>query len=141
MNDRQLPIVNFAQAVVLKELGFDLECNAWYYSFEDTSKLENGELVESHLKNHNDCEKDCYGGVKVSAPTVALALKWLRDVKGITHSIGFTWNGIKGKNDWCFVFRGKMDENGYDTYESAESALLDAVIASMDVEFEKGGAK
>jgi hypothetical protein len=66
MENNSLPLVSKEQALKLKELGFDWPCNAFYDNLTT-------QMATSSLVNWND-----FSGI--SAPTVALALKWMRDV-------------------------------------------------------------
>jgi len=126
MREQQLQIVNYEQAKKLKELGFD-----WIVQ---TTYNKNTDVLNFEWNNYNDSNN--YSGtcwtMLTSAPTVALALKWFRDVKGKIGIVEYR----KEKDDWT--------EGGYHyhfslidmpqeiimckTYESAESALLDALI-------------
>ena len=67
MQEKALQLVSLAQAKKLKELGFD-----WgtYYYYNIKNKLRMGPT-----NYYNDDEKP--------APTISLALKWFRDVKGV----------------------------------------------------------
>jgi len=101
MQAKQLQIVNFEQAEKLKskEIGFDWETP--YFN-------KKGELSGLYL------------------PTVALALKWFRDVKGMHGYIKY-WSGF----GWAYYgssYVDKVKPTLYLTYDEAESALLDALI-------------
>jgi hypothetical protein len=124
MNDKQQPLVVFGQAKRLKALGFDLGTISHYH--------ETGQLFEyyfnSAIQNHNAHED------RFTAPTVALALKWVRDVKGVfgtvmlnSHSIYFHWKLFVNKTN-----KYKLSTDEYATYEAAESALLDAVLDELE---------
>lgn len=67
----QLQLCDFEQAKLLKESGFDWEVISFYDKYGKAIAMPN-----SPTKNNNNDEY-------YSAPTVALALKWLRDVKGL----------------------------------------------------------
>jgi len=127
MQEKQLALVTYEQAKKLKELGFDWECTAFY------DLNENNEL--DYFANQVDWNNEVD---TLSAPTVALALKWFRDVKGILCDVGFCGltfhtyvysyinkNGLIGSTDKGY---------SYDTYEEAESALLDALIERCEKE-------
>lgn len=73
MNNKQLQIVTFEQAKKLEEIGFDWECNG---RFVDNSNLPHYPI--NTLNWNHGAHENCY-----SAPTTALALKWLRDEKKI----------------------------------------------------------
>lgn len=122
--ENQLQIVSFNQAERLEKLGFNWETNQFYN--------KKGELKDSVWLNHNHFMfRDNY-----SAPTVALALKWFRDVKGIT---GFCDNNYHG---WFFEYYSigcdyiKYDSRDlflyFDTYEYAELALLDELLNLLE---------
>jgi len=132
MQEKQLQLVTYEQAKKLKELGFDWECTAFY------DLNENNEL--DYFANQVDWnnEVDTF-----SAPTVALALKWFRDVKGINNNIGM--------NDFCdsMIYYGcyviqkgnigiykntGLKSDLESTYEAAESALLDALLEHCEKE-------
>jgi len=121
MREKQLQLVNDEQAKKLKELGFDWEVETVYW---DTPKV----LTAAEPANYNDKpELNVF-----SAPTVALALKWFRDVKGVFTSI-YNNNMVYCDLEFDYVGVILFDEKRiftkhYDTYEEAESALLDALI-------------
>jgi len=107
MNNKELQLVNHDQAILLKKVGFDWECCMRY---------EDDRLLKSFFSNHNILDD------VASAPTVALALKWIRN-KGITIALdGKYWC----KYQKCFNHFEEMLR--FDTYESAESALLDELL-------------
>lgn len=70
--------VNFEQSQILNELGFDWECSNGYYI--------HAWMDEPRFASYDDCEKEAesYDGTDFyPAPTLAVAQKWLREVKGI----------------------------------------------------------
>ena len=119
--EQQLQLVSYQQAKRLKTLGFDWEYDMCY----NTSGLEKeiGKLQHSEFygyQNYNALS------TKISAPTVALALKWARDVKGIHFDIKRKWSKIH--DNYVFVIIKEMYDHVSDTYEQAESALLDEIL-------------
>ena len=105
----QLQNVTFPQAIRLKENGFDWMTDEAY----DTK----GKFCAMWVLY--DIIDVCY-----RAPTVALALKWYRDVMGIAG--GIIRLSLGGFGFACDIESRSLMEK-YDTYEDAESALLDAV--------------
>ena len=122
MNELQL--VTFEQAERLKKLGFNWGVN-YHYNLGVEYPFSNkvGE-------NYNDNDGDLY----YSAPTVALALKWVRDVKGIFSCVDFAIADFrKGYYHNYFSFENKnymcnKKQSLFGSYEDAESALLDELL-------------
>jgi len=122
MKNNQLQLVTFEQAQRLKAAGFDWR--APYGYGRGKFGLELGRIYDSQP-------------FAVPAPTVALALKWMRDLKvksacveiGASPSYdgGVDYNyeiRIYGEDDYE-VFHSNVS---FGTYESAESALLDELL-------------
>jgi hypothetical protein len=78
--------------------------------------------------------------VTKAAPTVALALKWLRDEKGMNaHIIDFDIQD--GDLPALYGFRMKgyyPSPHVFNTYEDAELALLDGLLTFLEKEKEHG---
>jgi hypothetical protein len=114
----ELKIVNYEQAKRLKMVGFNYRCNV-YYNGEDSLRYFD------YFKdfNHPNC---MVGRNPSSAPTVALALKWFREEKCLFGNVGFdkTVNGITH----YFCTRQGIEPARFETYEAAESALLDCLL-------------
>lgn len=113
--------VTYEQAVKLKELGFDWKCKN-YYSYEDKA------LKEIACINHN---REKFLRI-CSAPTIAQAAKWLRDVKGIKVYALYEYFAEK----WYYhcglnVNRTKCSDASYATYESALSAGIDTALKML----------
>jgi hypothetical protein len=127
MNTKQLRLVSYSQAVALRKLGFDWETQSRYL----VRALKNGKekitLSSPNLVDWNT-RSDLYGFDFTSAPTVALALKWIRDEKGfylgvLPHSSESSYYGVSGSSDTT---------ERYDTYEAAENALLDELLTVLE---------
>ena len=69
--------VNFEIAKLLKEKGFDEKCGPYY---DLRGVLINGVIIEA--KHNVDMDK-------FSAPTLQMAMKWLREVHNIHIEIGY----------------------------------------------------
>lgn len=122
MDNNQLQLVTFEQAKKLKEAGFDWPTIELYESTDQS--LSSTVCPE----NHNDGNPSF-----LSAPTVSLALKWMRDVKGLLGAVSHTddfgyWYGIKDMNNGGVITFNRC----YETYEDAESALLDELLKLIE---------
>ena len=118
--------VSFEQAKTLKELGFDWECFSCYikvYKGDDGWRLR----IYDRYQSYND-ERDerC-----ISAPTLAQAQKWLREVKGkiIIPYVMHIENIMKYD---FYIADEPIDpfdySDGFDTYELALSAGIDKAL-------------
>jgi hypothetical protein len=124
MNNTQLQRVTRRQAGMLKLAGFDWETRGSYAGSDEEL------YVTVNPENHNR------GEFFVSAPTVALALKWMRDVKGLHFQV--TDGYEDGKSSfWYDVYNNGDWKEGlyYNTYESAENALLDKLLKLIEIGF------
>ena len=74
MNDYEI-YVSLELAMMLKEAGFDWEIKTFYYMGEL------GETMLGEAKNHN------FSNDFVSAPTLAVAQKWMREVMGVNVEV------------------------------------------------------
>lgn len=100
--------VTYAQGVKLKELGFDWECTR--YQVES----ENGAIV-SETGYHNRIPE------RVALPTLALAQKWLRDVKYIyLNPYPERYIEDNGDGTYIYVCTGKWLCEVWDAHESEE---------------------
>jgi hypothetical protein len=130
MKTKQLQLVNFNQAKRLKAAGFDWDTHRtdWYNSIT-------GEFNE-HVEKCADI---------VIAPTVALALKWFRDVYNLSGEIyatasGWQWTVCKGCNNPAvggtsireLGYDGPNDAGAFDTCEATEIALLDELLTLIE---------
>ena len=116
MNEKQLPLVSFVQAKRLKAEGFDWGTSKCY----ETKKPDKLKNYAAMLYANYDLR-----GTIIPAPTVALALKWFRDMKGFDYSI------IKGRLPFEYSFsllNGTVGKLCLPTYEAAESALLNELL-------------
>lgn len=131
MANNQLQLVTFEQAKKLKEAGFDWPVELAYFNMPGVKHLH-GSLVHAH----EACD--------YPSPTVALALKWMRDVKHIDTCISphFYEDGRLTRYETFFVadfsairnpaFTTMDGKNGFTTYERAESALLDELLTLVE---------
>jgi len=126
----ELQLVDFEQAQLLKKLGFDWKtADGWSY-FNNSWNIT--------FAGPDTRTQKWEGPLDISRPTVALALKWLRDVMGVhvvirlepsiasTHYIFSTHRTISPT-----VVTRRSDFGRFATYELAESAFLTKVLDSL----------
>ena len=113
-------------AKLLEQAGFDWEVN---HSYPNVSALDNscsGYMEDlSFYHNLNDGK---YGGL--SAPTLEVAQRWLREVKGLIVQIDF----LRHNKWWYLVLQGERVETlenprvKFNTYEEAQEAGIKKVL-------------
>ena len=134
--EQQLQLVSYEQAQRLKEAGFDWYTDDFYikgkvyhrpaYINKIGKSLADGSPKFTDWNNWKATE-----GIRYSAPTVALALKWFRDVKGIVNCI----KRQEFERDIQDIGQFKdlyITDYYYDDYELAESALLDELLTLIE---------
>jgi len=132
MQEKQLVLVTYEQAKKLKEMGFDWKTRYRFYHYENEIHCGKGEE-----ENYNQNFEYRYTSIECSAPTVALALKWFRDVKGKFNFVvpDFEYEKTLKFN---YVVLGAdtriIGNKHFNTYEEAESALLDALLEHCEQE-------
>ena len=131
MNENQLQLVTYEQAKRLKDAGFDWETESAWRNFESNER------------------------VSYSAPTVSLALKWMRDVKKIYGCVRHNNSLYEKRILYSYCIDRYSDDcnheglsisyakhsNSFYTYEEAESALLDELLNLLDQENESRNDK
>ena len=130
MEETSLQRVTFEQAQRLKAAGFNLEVRDKYMKpdGEEQPELE----VDVWAQDWNKFVYSAYEIPTYSAPTVALALKWARDVKALNGSLRFC---RMEKFPWFFEFSAIRGARA--TCEEVESLLLDAVLNEIEKEAKK----
>jgi hypothetical protein len=146
--EQTLQIVSCEQAKRLQALGYEGSKSCLYfYTTAHTFKgykegtlcpaqivdvaLDNGESVP--FDEHLFIPKESY-----IAPYTSEALRWLRNTKELQHYGGTYYEKDKYVFWWRFRSEDLWDRTKiYDSYEEAESALLDAMLTVL----EKGDAQ
>jgi len=115
---RDLQLVCYRHAKKLYELGFDREFSL------SSIHYWNGELT-------NKGERYPAGGEHLEAPSVALALKWLRDDHAAQYNIILCENGkyqysYYDINEWSW-----LQSKDYNTYEDCEERVLACLLSRL----------
>lgn len=115
--------VSYEQAVRLKTAGFDWPCEAFY------------EHVDGKMWIAIDGKENWNSGVDCSAPSLAQAAKWLREVKGIAINV-IAHDGGKYDYDIVFLPNAVECDCNFDRspwYRKYESALSDAITTTIEL--------
>lgn len=124
--------VTYSQAKALKECGFDWET---YFCYDDEQETCDDKIpyqADAAAKNHNRCK--LVNGIEYySAPTQALAQKWLREVHNI-HVLPHLEN-VNIPQYVCHVthlrnYSARLTDDAkyFPTCEAALSAGIDAAL-------------
>ena len=98
--------VSFETAKLLKEKGFNEDCYGYYFGTPEY--LTFGDYKQRNLELHPD---------SYSAPTIQMAMKWLREVHNIHINIDIHWLQFANTNGWIYTIE-KLFENGVEYIES-----------------------
>ena len=124
--------VSFETAKLLKEKGFDEPCECFYDTEHNDISIVNGWMDTSNSLLE-EREFLCY-----SAPTLQMAMKWLREVHGIFIAINnddldFNWQCYDLINRDSTLDPNILSESyaGYKTYEEAVEAALKYILEKL----------
>lgn len=125
--------VSFEVAELLKNKGFDEYCRAIYAEGETEIEItdEYWRNTDSDIREIDDEDDDSF--VFITAPTIQMAMKWLREV----HNIFIQVELYSKYNDYCFeLFQNthrlilKQHET-YNSYEEAVEAALEYTLKKL----------
>ena len=119
--------VSFETAKLLKEKGFDCACKVWYSEY--TSQFFCGKKYTSiEFDDHNRFDENykfiCY------APTLQMAMKWLREVYGIYPDIAVEEiddNTTFFRVDGIYLKQKKMWDKYNNLFKTYEEACEEAI--------------
>ena len=133
--------VSFETAKLLKEKGFDETCRAFWKVWNkhttlcDCSPLHMFEYCHnSMLEQYNDDEE-----LNIAAPTIQMAMKWLREKYDIHCSVGLFTDLPKTPPYWSFNILNQSTANAYyeafdikcETYEEACEAAIKYCLENL----------
>ena len=106
--------VSFETAKLLKEKGFDVYVRS-FYDADDMPAQHTEALWDWNLNKEN---------YRFSAPTLQMAMKWLREVKHIPIEILWHYDVDSDVEEWYFIHHAELrilpnDIEYYETYEKA----------------------
>lgn len=115
--------VSFETAKLLKEKGFDVYVRS-FYDADDMPAQHTEALWDWNLNKEN---------YRFSAPTLQMAMKWLREVHNIYISISHRLSH-NADNDICFSFwinEGKITDGEWLSYEDACEAAIKYCLENL----------
>jgi len=123
--------VSLEVAKLLKEVGFDWECREYYYNFTTTGWSLS---FDDNFVNWNNWSEQYK-----SAPTLDIAQRWLREVKGWEAQVayGFDEDGHKTYVTECGNPKGDL-ENYIVYFSTYEEALEACIKRALELILEKG---
>ena len=106
--------VSYETAKLLKEKGFDESTSMVYMPYGDLCKLDRYDSIRN--SNYNDITKNYF---EYTAPTLQMAMKWLRRIHGL--HIAILWD--------CGAYMGNYENKGLNKigFESYEEACEEAI--------------
>ena len=121
--------VSFETAKLLKEKGFEGENRDWYNmeGFIEEVGVDDGIAPTAH--------EDIFNNI-IPAPTLQMAMKWLREVHNIAINIGWGEIFVEDYRWWCIILNQKSDEilrdsEYYKTYEEACEAAIKYCLENL----------
>ena len=108
---------SFEVAKLLKEKGFNIECNTAYY---------NGSLIDYTMYGF------CIDGEFIFAPTHQMAMKWLRKIYGIDIVIEVSDPSAKDRKYYCVIWNKNNDSYILDLFDSYEEAVEAALKYTLE---------
>ena len=111
--------VSFEIAKLLKEKGFDGRCTHYY---KNEKYLVDLGYTNIHSYTNSDLVEE------LTAPTLQMAMKWLREVHNCPIEILWHWNTDSQCSEWYFMHHMELKPlpqiQYYDTYEQACEAAI-----------------
>lgn len=86
--------VSFETAKLLKEKGFEGDTNCYYIEESVDKNLYYSPIKQNHNKRITNNEFNVYIDItssRISAPTLQMAMKWLREVHNILIVVDYEW--------------------------------------------------
>lgn len=123
--------VSFETAKLLKEKRFDCNTNCYYIEDSDTRTLFYSPIRENHNASIENNEFNIHINIssgKMSAPTLQMAMKWLREKHKITIGILF-----KGDRIYYEIHQNNEFVFGVDTPESYEKVCDEAIKFCLEI--------
>ena len=134
--------VNFETAKLLKEKGFDCNTNCYYIEDSVTRTLFYSPIRENHNASIENNEFDIHINIsngKMSAPTLQMVMKWLREVYNLVIQIelidflehGEVWLYCITERKTIKQLTGKDEDFTEHSYEEACEAAIKYCLENL----------
>jgi len=118
--------VSFEVAKLLKEKGFNEECDVAYSKINGEYLLN--DVVDDYGYGSTNSYLECKN--EMSAPTLQMAMKWLR-TKKLIILIGVSKNNYYNAKILDTRSNGYVKIGGYDAYEEAEEEAIKYCLTTL----------
>lgn len=122
--------VSLEVAKLLKEAGFDWKCRGIY-----VLDSENDPEYVFSTANFKNTSKEIEGYIRLSAPTLEVAQRWLRETQ--KYQVAVLPNGLKGYAVLCFLYKEPITQP-FEHYSTYEEALEIGIKKALEIILEKG---
>ena len=126
--------VTYEQAVDLQRFGFDWKCNHYFKwnSLNPTEYIVSHESAYVNWNHENHQDFWLY-----SAPTLAQAQKWLREIKGVNITIGHVYHRLDTGDKIMYSLhignQSTFKTEFYLNYDSYEEALTEGIDRALQI--------
>lgn len=121
--------VSLEVAKLLKEAGFDWKCRGIY-----VLDSENDPEYVFSTSNFTNTSKEIEGYIRLSAPTLDVAQRWLRETQ--KYQVAVLPNGLKGYAALCFLYKEPITQP-FEHYSTYEEALEVGIKKVLEIVLEK----
>ena len=121
--------VSLEVAKLLKEAGFDWKCRGIY-----VLDSENDHEYVFSTANFTNTSKEIEGYIRLSAPTLEVAQRWLRETQ--KYQVAILPNGLKGYAALCFLYKEPITQQ-FEHYSTYEEALEIGIKKALEMILEK----
>ena len=122
--------VSLEVAKLLKEAGFDWKCRGIY-----VLDSENDPEYVFSTANFTNTSKEIEGYIRLSAPTLEVAQRWLRETQ--KYQVAILPNGLKGYAPLYFLYKEPITQP-FEHYSTYEEALEVGIKKVLEIVLEKG---
>ena len=120
--------VSIEVAKLLKEAGFDWKCNGVFLSEDGTQYA----FIKADVVCDNNNSK--YNPYNISAPTLEVAQRWLRETQ--KYQVAILPNGLKGYAPLYFLYKEPITQP-FEHYSTYEEALEVGIKKVLEIVLEK----
>lgn len=126
--------VSFLTAKLLKEKGFDGTCRAFWKDWNGQTMLCH--CSRSHVFDwcHNSMLEKYYNDneeTNIAAPTLQMAMKWLREVHKLHILCYMKWKTWKFEIEEIQNCESDYDKNGFASYEEAVETAIKYCLTNL----------